>query len=147
MSGELDRTVHRTGARTDGIDFVMVGLKRPQGGVRVYATRHMPHLEWGQVERGYETLWHIDADMDNLLIIDKPDYPQALARLFEIWASQDAAKAETERLRALPASRARIEPLTAIGGPVLRSRSCPSCHSIGPARDDCADAWHGVVIT
>ena len=90
MGGDLDRTVHRTGARTDGIDFVMVGLKRPSGGVRIYATRHMPHLEWGQVQRDYATLWHIDADMDNLLVIDKPDYPQALARLFEIWASQDA---------------------------------------------------------
>jgi hypothetical protein len=89
MSGEIDRTVHRTGARTDGIDFVMVGLKRPAGGVRLYATCDMPHLDWGQAERGYETVWHIDADMKNLLIIDKPDYPQALARLFEIWGNQD----------------------------------------------------------
>lgn len=110
---ELDRIVHRAGVRTDGIDFVMVGLKRPSGGVRIYATRHMPHLEWGQAERGCETLWHIDADMDNLLVIDKPDYPQALARLFEIWANQDAAKAETERFKALPANRARVAPLSA----------------------------------
>jgi hypothetical protein len=45
--------------------------------------------------------WKISSVMANMLIIDKPDYPQALARLFEILANQDAAKAEADRLKAL----------------------------------------------
>jgi hypothetical protein len=125
MSAELARAVHRTGARTDGIDFVMVGLKRPAGGVRIYATRHMPHLEWGQVQRGYATLWHIDADMDNLLVIDEASYPDALARLFAIWTAQDEHKAATELPPADP-PRYRVPLSTAdvigIATPAIRER-------------------------
>lgn len=82
--------------------FVMVGIDRPDGTVRLYASRDIPGAHWGMRDEltasgGIgEVAWHVDATMKNVLIIDKPTWGEAFARAFEIWANQDRAQAELE---------------------------------------------------
>lgn len=72
--------------------FVMVGVDRPGGGVRLYASRDIPpgRLNWGQRDTdSYAVAWHVEADMVSVLIIDKPTWGEAFARVFEIWENHD----------------------------------------------------------
>ena len=72
-------------------NHIMIGVDRPDGSVRVYASRELPtDLGWGQREiRNHIIAWHIDADMTHVLIVDKPTWSEAYARVFEIWDNQD----------------------------------------------------------
>jgi hypothetical protein len=74
-------------------EWLMLGVPNPRG-VRLYASRDLPQANFGQAVRDYETVWQLGAQIRNMLVIDKPSYPEAIARLFEIWANQDRDKAE-----------------------------------------------------
>lgn len=79
-------------------EFVMTGIQKPDGSVRLYASRDLKALNWGQRElKDYTTAWHIDADMQHMLVIDKPTWGEAFARAFEIWGNEDAEKAIGQR--------------------------------------------------
>lgn len=73
---------------------IMIGVDRPGGGVRVYASRELPtDLGWSQREiRNHIIAWHIDADMTHVLVIDAPTWGEAYARAFGIWENQDREK-------------------------------------------------------
>jgi hypothetical protein len=87
--------------------FVMVGIDRPGGGVRLYASRDIPEreLRWGLATGRYgdATGWHIDAEMRRTLVTDADTWGQAFGRVFEIWENHDreAAQAEIEDSRRL----------------------------------------------
>lgn len=77
-------------------DFVMLGLTRPAGmGVRLYASRDLPQAQFGpppmpqNVTAGAYLLHSV---MANMLVIDKPTYAEAMARMNEIWANWDREK-------------------------------------------------------
>lgn len=78
---------------TGGPRFAMVGIDKPDGGCLLYASRDLPQdkLLWGVANDRYGTAtgWHIDAEMRNVLIIDKRTWGEAFARLFEIWGNWD----------------------------------------------------------
>jgi hypothetical protein len=80
--------------------FVMVGIDRPGGGVRLYASRDIPEreLHWGLATGAYgdATGWHIDAEMRMTLITDADTWGAAFARLFEIWENHDRNNAIEE---------------------------------------------------
>jgi len=86
-------------------EFVMTGIRRPGGGVRLYASRDLPRdIGWGQREPkgGYGPVyWHLDTDLENVLIIDKDTWGEAFARAFEIWANHDKAANEIAAAKAL----------------------------------------------
>jgi len=85
----------RTYAATARPDFIMFAAKVPAG-VRLYATRQVPAgVEFGlsTPDQGASHFWHIEADLEHLLVITKPTYQECMAELFRIWASQDAAAA------------------------------------------------------
>lgn len=106
---EVER-IHRTSAQTPPPKFLMVGMEVPAG-VRLYASRHMPSgLKFGQVEAGFETHWHVEGALSNMLIITKPTWNEALAELFRIWSNQDANE------RGLPGQAASPSPWKPIGG-------------------------------
>lgn len=73
-------------------EWLMLGVPNPRG-VRLYASRDMPRADFDQAMVKYETVWELGAQMRHMLVIDKPTYPEAIARLFEIWANQDREKA------------------------------------------------------
>jgi len=77
-------------------EFIMTGIQRPDGTVRLYASRDLKSLNWGQRDLDYPhsgVAWDIDTDMQHMLIIDKPTWGEAFARAFEIWANEDRNKA------------------------------------------------------
>jgi len=76
-------------------EFIMTGIQLPDGRVRLYASRDLKNLNWGQRDMSYPNsgvAWHIDTDAQHMLIIDKPTWGEAFARAFEIWANEDAEK-------------------------------------------------------
>lgn len=78
-------------------DFVMLGLTRPAGlGVRLYASRDLPQAQFGPppMARDYSAgAYLLHSVMSNMLVVDKPTYDEALARVREIWANWDRDKA------------------------------------------------------
>jgi hypothetical protein len=84
--------------------FVMVGIDKPDGQVRLYASREIPdrELRWGIEHDRYGTAtgWHIDAEMRHVLTIDGPTWAWVFARAFEIWANHDRNEAEEAELQA-----------------------------------------------
>jgi len=76
-------------------EFIMTGVQRPGGGVRLYASRSLKDLEFGHDENrgGATALWQIAGKLDQMLIIDGDTWAHAFARMFEIWENQDRAKA------------------------------------------------------
>jgi hypothetical protein len=95
--------------------FVMVGVDRPGGGVRLYASREIPERELAfalaQDQYGTATGWHIDAEMRHVLIIDKPTWGEAFAHAFMIWenADREAARELARQERAAVNVRRREE--------------------------------------
>lgn len=73
--------------------FVMVGIDRPGGGVRVYASRDIAEneLRWGLATNDYGTGtgWHVDAEMRKTLIVDGQTWGEAFEQIFRIWANHD----------------------------------------------------------
>jgi hypothetical protein len=88
--------------------FVMVGVELPNGKVRLYASRDVPprQLSWGMRDVDYTSVWHVDAAMMKVLVIDADDWAAAFARAFEIWGNHDRAEREGKQ-NALAASESR----------------------------------------
>lgn len=92
-------------------DFTVLGVKRPAGGVRLYASRDLD-ADFQLIDPAHGPVhWRLTTPMHGVLIIDMPDYSAAFARLFEIWANQDREKtlALEREHRALAAAPKAIE--------------------------------------
>jgi hypothetical protein len=103
MGGKSDPAVRvpSTGAPR----FVMVGIDADRGMCRLYASRDVKSTAWGLRDRpDYTTAWHVDADMQHVLIIDKPSWGEAFAHAFTIWDNEDR---EAGRRQALSEKQAR----------------------------------------
>lgn len=82
-------------------EFVMTGITRPGGGVRLYASRDLRAMDWGQMDLPDQTTaWHLETGMVHVLIIDAPTWGEAFARAWQIWASADRDKAVSEHEKA-----------------------------------------------
>lgn len=75
--------------------MIICGMPRPDGTYRIYASAE-PNPAKIEIEyssqAGYN--YELGARMQNMLIIDAPDFGSCLRRLGEIWANQEAAKKE-----------------------------------------------------
>lgn len=90
-------------ARLPKPEWLMLGVPNPRG-VRLYASKDLPRAEFDQAIADYETVWQLGAQMRDMLVIDKPTYPEAIARLFEIWNARERDELEQGR-RELPPAR------------------------------------------
>jgi len=92
-------------------EFVMTGVQRPGGGVRLYASRSLKDLEFGHDASpgGSTALWKIASKLDQMLIIDEDTWAHAFARMFEIWENQDRAKA-LDKAAMIEAGRRQAHP-------------------------------------
>jgi hypothetical protein len=62
--------------------------------IRLYASRHLPDVGWGQREHLTKgVVWHLDANLTDLLIVDRPTAAEAFAWVLERWAREDAEAA------------------------------------------------------
>jgi len=71
--------------------FIMTGIERPGGGVRLYASRDLPGVFFGVTGQDDTAAWHVDADMRHALVIDGSSWGEVFARAFEIWGNHDRA--------------------------------------------------------
>lgn len=89
-------------------EFVMTGVQRPGGGVRLYASRSLKETEFGHDENrgGATALWTISSKLDQMLVIDSDTWAHAFGKMFEIWDNQDRATAlDRETMRKLADGR------------------------------------------
>jgi hypothetical protein len=96
-------TGRSAGTSTGAPKFVMVGIEKPEGGVRLYASRDIPldQLTFALASDrwGTATGWHLDTEMRQVLIHDDVTWGRAFGRIFEIWENHDrnnAIEAETK---------------------------------------------------
>jgi hypothetical protein len=83
-------------------DFVLVGIPRGQG-KRLLAARNLAGAHFGMTDaQDPPPRWKIMATLVQPLFIDAAAYPEAMARLQEIWANWDR-EAQREKRAALPA--------------------------------------------
>jgi hypothetical protein len=107
-------------------DWVMLGVPRAPGmGVRLYACKELPSADFQITEAGFEAAWALDVTMKNVLVIDKPTYGEAIARLFEIW-QPGSERPAIEGKRALPAGSGRTDAGPAQGGVTLGPLPVPA---------------------
>lgn len=80
-------------------EAVFTWVRLPQGGIRLYASRRLADTAWGQRDhRSKGVLWHLEANLDGLLVVDRPTAAEAFAWVLERWNREDAeAAAELER--------------------------------------------------
>jgi hypothetical protein len=85
-------------------ECVITWIKRPQGGIRMFATRDVRDTGWGQrTTDREEVVWHLDANMAHVLTVDRQTPAEALQWVLQRWAREDAEERdaiERERLRA-----------------------------------------------
>lgn len=66
--------------------------------IRLYASRRLADTAWGQRDHMTKgVLWHLDVNMDGVLIVDRPTAAEAFAWVLERWAREDAEQAEDDR--------------------------------------------------
>jgi hypothetical protein len=79
-------------------DFVLVGIPRGQVGVRLLAARNLAGTRFGMTDaQDPPPRWKIMATLVEPLFIDGQAYPEAMARLQEIWANWDREEAQRRR--------------------------------------------------
>lgn len=109
MSKQIDHVAEPSNAAastTPPPDFMLTGMKLPDGRVRVYASRDFPAgWTFGQAALAGEyappSHWHVRAVLDNMLVITDTDYRSAMDQVFTIWANADREQAVLEQ-RAAP---------------------------------------------
>lgn len=78
---------------------VLTWVNKPDGTIRLYASRDIPPQGWGQRTTSSGTVdWHLETTLRNVLIIDKPTPAEAIAWVLERWAREDAEKSERDQL-------------------------------------------------
>lgn len=79
-------------------EAIMTWVRLPSGKIRLYASRRLHDVAWGQREhRSRGVLWHLDGNLDQLLIVDRDTPAEALQWVIERWAREDASAADDTR--------------------------------------------------
>jgi len=88
-------------------EAVFTWVRLPSGMIRLYASRRLADTAWGQREHVRKgVLWHLDVNMDQLLIVDRPTPAEALTWVLERWEREDREERdELERARVRDAIR------------------------------------------
>ena len=85
-------------------EAVFTWVRLPSGRIRLYASRSLADTAWGQREhKSKGVLWHLDVNLDGLLIVDRDTPAEALTWVLERWGREDREQrdnAERERLAA-----------------------------------------------
>lgn len=89
-------------------EAIMAWVRLPNGKVRLYASRKLHDIAWGQRTRESDNpvLWHLDGNLDQVLIVDRDTAAEALQWVLERWAREDQSEQVTLPAgghRALPA--------------------------------------------
>lgn len=88
-------------------EAVFTWVRLPGGMIRLYASRRLADTAWGQREhREKGVLWHLDVNLDQLLIVDRPTPAEAMTWVLERWGREDREERdELERARVRDAIR------------------------------------------
>lgn len=77
-------------------EWVMVGAK-VDAGVRLFASKTLPRAAF-EIEQGGRLAaaqgWHLDAILENMIIITKPTWGECMSELLRIWGDSTAGQIE-----------------------------------------------------
>lgn len=77
---------------------IFTWVRLPNGKIRLYASRELADTAWGQREhRAKGVLWHLDANLDHVLVVDRDTPAEALTWVLQRWAREDTDKAAEQR--------------------------------------------------
>lgn len=80
-------------------EALMTWVRLPNGNIRLYASRDLPDVAWGQRENlAKGVVWHMDANLEKVLIVDRATAAEALQWVLEYWARIDAPAARGDAL-------------------------------------------------
>lgn len=70
---------------------IFTWVRLPNGNIRLYASRDLPDVAWGQRDhQARGVVWHMDANLEKVLIVDRATAAEALQWVLEYWARIDA---------------------------------------------------------
>lgn len=79
-------------------EAIFTWVRLPNGNIRLYASRVLHDTAWGQRDSYSEgVVWHLDANLDHLLIVDRPTPAEAMQWVLERWSREDAEQAAEHR--------------------------------------------------
>lgn len=77
---------------------IFTWVRLPSGKIRLYASRELADTAWGQREHVRKgVLWHLDANLDHVLVVDRDTPAEALTWVLQRWAREDTEKAAEQR--------------------------------------------------
>lgn len=77
-------------------EWVMVGAK-VEAGVRLYASRTLPRAAFAVEQGGRLSAaqgWHLDAVLEQMIIITKPTWGECMSELLRIWGDSEQGQIE-----------------------------------------------------
>lgn len=100
MSSYTEHAADAISVPTQGQTMFLMRAQRIPAGVRLYASRDIPHDGWGQRDRTDRgVVWRLEADLGNVLVVDRPTIGECVAWVLDRWMREDSASAELERRR------------------------------------------------
>lgn len=81
-------------------ECLLTWISRPEGGIRLFASRRLHNSGWGQASNPEQTevAWHFDVTMTQTLIVDRETPAEAIQWVLQRWTREDAEES-AERLR------------------------------------------------
>lgn len=75
-------------------ECLLTWISRPEGGIRLFASRDLADTGWGQrSDLTRPTVdWHLDVTMANVLIVDRATPAEAIQWVLERWMREDAER-------------------------------------------------------
>lgn len=72
-------------------EAILTWVRLPNGKIRLYASRDLHDLAWGQrtVDATSQVRWHMDGDLDGVLVVDRDTAAEAMQWVLERWARED----------------------------------------------------------
>ena len=102
---------------------ILTWTERPEGGIRLYASRQLTETGWGQRERASGPVdWHLDVTMTELLIVDRDTAAEAIAWVLQRWQRDDDEKEAARQRRLRDHARAGM----IVNDPKALTRGLPS---------------------
>jgi hypothetical protein len=86
-------------------ECLLTWIVLPTGGIRLYASRQLHDPGWGQrTTDGGEVQWHLDVNITEMLIVDRPTIGDAVGFVLNRWREEDHQRENAEIRRGLAQS-------------------------------------------
>lgn len=90
-------------------EAILTWVRLPDGKIRLYASRGLHDLAWGQRTKDTDgkVVWHLDGNLDGVLIVDRDTPAEAMQWVIERWMREDAERDQLEAKRSIGSANSR----------------------------------------